>query len=488
MRATATFLTAALCAASEGAFAQPIDIGSRLELLLDDYLIESLTGLSFQLHPPQPAEVALTFDKPWDGPNTDYVTVLKDGDRYRMYYACHPYGFSGDNQYTGYAESPDGIQWTEPTLGLVEFEGSTDNNLIWKGNTSHNLSPFIDANPNAPPEQRYKAVGGNPVLRPLASADGIHWRLLGDRAIVTGKEAAFDRYKVPMWGEEPNRERALCDSHNVAFWDAERGEYVCYFRAWVPRGDGQEGTIRTVFRTTSPDFLTWSDPEPLQFDVPPSVLDQFYTNGIRPYFRAPHIYIGLPMRLAPREGLSPANPRGGVGEGLLMTSRDGRSFHRYMEAFLRPGRDKLNWSKHSNMFALGVVPTGEGEMSVYYTQHYYAETAHLRRGVLRTDGFVSLNAPFAGGEFTTKPVVFAGRELVLNAATGAAGSICVEVQDAGGNPLDGRRLEDCAEFYGDEIAYTVRWNDGRDVSALAGQPIRLRFAMRDADLYSIQFR
>lgn len=171
-----------------------------------------------------------------------------------------------------------------------------------------------------------------------------------------------------------------------------------------------------------------------------------------------------------------------------MFSRDGRYFHRRMEAFLRPGTDRLNWSKHSNMFAWGIVPTAEDEISVYYTQHYYADTAHLQRGVLRTDGFVSLNAPYAGGECTTKPIVFSGDEMVINASTGAAGSILVEVQDVAGTPLEHYRLEDCSEFYGDEIAHVVRWNEGSDVTSLAGTAMRLRFVMRDADLYSIQFR
>jgi len=149
--------------------------------------------------------------------------------------------------------------------------------------------------------------------------------------------------------------------------------------------------------------------------------------------------------------------------------------------------EKQNWQPHSNMMALGILPTGENETSMYYHDRG-GPTSHLRRLVLRTDGFVSLRAPYCGGEFTTKPVIFGGSRLVLNVATGAAGSVKVEIQDADGEPLKDRHLKDCVEFYGDTIAHTVSWRAGSDLAALVGKPVRLRFVMRDCDLYSLQFR
>ena len=114
----------------------------------------------------------------------------------------------------------------------------------------------------------------------------------------------------------------------------------------------------------------------------------------------------------------------------------------------------------------------------------------LRRYTLRIDGFVSVHAPLDGGEFVTKPFVFEGRLLVMNFSTSAIGSIQVEIQDAVGNPIDEFALPDCPEIYGDELDRVVTWKDGRDLNAahLAGKLIRLRFVMKDADLYSFQFR
>ena len=134
------------------------------------------------------------------------------------------------------------------------------------------------------------------------------------------------------------------------------------------------------------------------------------------------------------------------------------------------------------------MPTGADEISLYYVEHYRWPGARLRRATLRTDGFVSVRAPYAGGEFVTRPVTFSGRELVLNVATAAFGSVRVEIQDAEGRPLPGYALADAEEIYGNAIERVVGWKGGADVSALAGRPIRMRFVMQDADLYALRFR
>ena len=444
----------------------PISIGSRLELLLDDYLIESMQRkLSFRMHSPQMAERVLHFDAPWEL-GCDYVTVFKDDDLYRMYYASHlgiPESYSGENQVTCYAESRDGIQWTKPSLGLVEFQGSKDNNIVlYGGDASHNFAPFIDTKPGIPASERYKAVGGNnPGPYIFASADAIHWRRLE---------------------EEPLSIEGKFDSQNVAFWDPHQQQYLFYFR--IKPG------YRYIALSTSQDFRNWTSTVPI--DVGNAPRQQLYTNATIPYFRAPHVYLSFPMRYF--KGFptllktdKPIKPKG-ISDGVFMFSRDGLHFdRRYLEAFIRPGISPRNWTKHSVMTSWGLLATAEDEISVYILQHYHSDTAHLRRGVLRTDGFVSLHAAYSGGEFTTRPLTFSGNRLVLNVSTSAAGSVRVEIQDADGNPLDGYHLKDSQRIYGDTIRHIVHWQADGDVSALAGTPVRLRFVMRDADLYSLRF-
>jgi hypothetical protein len=88
----------------------------------------------------------------------------------------------------------------------------------------------------------------------------------------------------------------------------------------------------------------------------------------------------------------------------------------------------------------------------------------------------------------TKPLAFAGQLLEINYSTSAAGSVRVEIQDASGRPLPGFSLADCPEIIGDEIERAVQWKRGADVSSLARKPVRLRFVLKDADLFAIQFR
>ena len=158
-----------------------------------------------------------------------------------------------------------------------------------------------------------------------------------------------------------------------------------------------------------------------------------------------------------------------------------------MEAFVRPGADLQNWTSRANYAARGIVQTGPRELSLYVKHHSGYPSNHVRRYVIRLDGFVSVQAPYAGGEFITKPFIFSGEKLSLNFATSAVGGLLVEVQTADGKPIEGFSQQDCRELIGDRIDQTVTWKHGTDVSRLAGKPIRLRIVMKDADLYSLQF-
>jgi len=473
--------------------AKPRKIGSRLELFVDDYLIEKFGGgAHLRMHHPIPREICLVLDAPWEGNSCNYVTVLRDGATYRMYYRgaqvtiqdgktrrAHPF-------VTCMATSDDGIHWRKPELGLVEFNGSRRNNIIRIGDLCHDFSPFIDTNPACPPEARYKAVGAAGFRKGLLayqSPDGIHWTTLNDgKPVIT--DGAFD-------------------TQNIAFWDPVRREYRAYIR------DFRAG-VRDIRTATSKDFVHWTRPAWLAYPGAPR--EHLYTNQVKPYYRAPHIYIAFPTRyidrgwsppmralpeLAHRKLRAKANRRYGTAltEGLLMTSRDGLTFHRWREAFLRPGlRLKDNWKYGDNYIAWHVVetrshlPNSPNELSLYATEGYWTGTStHIRRYTLRLDGFVSVSAPMSGGEVLTRPLVFEGNELVLNMSTSAAGGIRVEIQDPQGKPLDGHSLADCPEIFGDSLEHVVQWKGGSDLSALAGRPVRLRFVLRDADIFAFRF-
>ena len=134
--------TTVLAAYGENAQAQVVttsdakgtDIGTRRELFVDEVLIESITGDARQvLHHPTPREIVLVCDQPWEGNGVNYVTVLQDGGLYKMYYrgcdADRGIWRTHETVYC-YAESRDGVHWERPNLGLVEFGGSKNNNII----------------------------------------------------------------------------------------------------------------------------------------------------------------------------------------------------------------------------------------------------------------------------------------------------------------------------------------------------------------------
>ena len=255
---------------------------------------------------------------------------------------------------------------------------------------------------------------------------------------------------------------------------------------YAPHPDWQGGT-RWISRTTSTDFFTWSPAQSVSFgDAPP---EHLYTNQVVPYRRAPHIYVGLPFRFLPERKAVPEHRYPGVSDGVFMTSRDGVNWDRtFMEAFIRPGRERWNWTERSNAPARGIVATAPDELSIYWAEHKGHPTARLRRGTLRMDGFASVYAGYAGGEVLTHPLRFTGSELVLNYATSAAGSVRVEMQDADGRPIPGYTVAESPEVYGDEIEGVARWQGGASVAALAGRPVRLRLVLRDADVYALRFR
>jgi hypothetical protein len=454
-----------------------IDLGDRRELFVDHELIESMEGVSLRLHEPRNAGPAFYFDKPWEGKFSAGPTVLNDNGLYRMYYRGLPRADDETEAVTAYAESRDGVNWVKPNLGLFEVEGTKDNNVVVAVNKHcRSFSPFIDTRPGVPASERYKAIAGVETKGLLAfvSSDGIHWKLWREGYIFT---------------------EGMFDSHNVLFWSDHEEAYVCYFRTWTGEGFGG---FRTISRTTSPDMLNWSKPVAMSFGDTP--MEHLYTNGTFPYYRAPHIYIGLAKRFFPEkaaasveqtQALIQNSERGyDSSDAVLMTTRGGGSYDRtFMEAFIRPGDTLADWIGRDNTPGLGLVPAANGrELYIYRLSHYAQDTSHLSRYVLRVDGFVSVHAPYDGGELLTKPFRFSGEQLVLNFESSAAGEIRIELRDAAGEPIEGFTVADCALIFGNEIDGEVNWTGGRDLSELAGQEVQMRIEMKDADLYSFQFR
>ena len=174
-----------------------LDIGSRLELFVDHYLIQQMQGTRLQLHHPQPAEVVLEYDQPWEGIYSGAPRVIYDGEQYHMYYHGFPEWKDGEQteESTCYAVSQDGIHWSKPELGFYERKGTRRNNAL---DDSGGLRPFLDSRPGVPASERFKALKSPPRLQPkkgvaaYASPDGTHWkRLREDPVILENLESEY---------------------------------------------------------------------------------------------------------------------------------------------------------------------------------------------------------------------------------------------------------------------------------------------------------
>ena len=452
-------------------------IGSRWELFVDDWLLARCAGAALRLHPPVPQEVVFSFDAPWEGPTCGYVTVLTFGGEHRMYYRGWQLPLNEYVQSTGVATSRDGIVWERRVLGHVPWGDERANNLVWRGDRSHNFTPFVDTNPAATDQDRFKAVSSVRIKAPAEwarglmtydSPDGYHWRESAPAPVVA--DGKFD-------------------SQNLAFWDAAHQAYVAYYRDVQP---GETGTpVRAIRRASSPDFLHWTPGTLLDYGDAP--IQHLYTNTVTPYPRANRLYLAFPKRYVAGRGVfttadfPDARLESGLTDGVFMSSRDGRRWDRhFLEAYLRPGRDPRNWTDRSNEMAWGMLQTAPDELSLYWLEHFHHPSCRLRRGTVRLDGFGSLHAGFTGGEALTHPLLFTGGELTLNLATSAAGSARVEVQDSGGTPIPGYTLAESLELYGDTLNRPVRWQGDTALGPLAGQAVRLRFVLRDADLFAFR--
>lgn len=113
--------------------------------------------------------------------------------------------------------------------------------------------------------------------------------------------------------------------------------------------------------------------------------------------------------------------------------------------------------------------------------------AAVSRAVMRLDGFVSVDAPYGGGELVTRPLRFEGSRLELNLDTSAGGGVRVELLDASGNPLPGFSGDASPWLVGNSVRVPVAWKGQADLGSVAGEPVRVRFAMRDCKLYAFQF-
>lgn len=489
-------------------------LGEAWQLITDRSIVETLSGASLRLGTPVEREVVLRSDRPWEGRALMIGSIYRQDDRYYMIYRGenrHLTENDPEGLFLCLATSVDGLTWTKPDLGLVSYEGSKANNIAGtaEGKPLNWMLTFHDPRPDTPASERVKAIDMRDGDRRAGGAGK------GLRAHILGSPDGSVWHELPIEADLRSDWPNAFDGGSV-FWSEAEQQFVGYFRWWDTQAPRHARTfddwmiprpgVRSVFRSVSKDLKTWSAPEPIGFGDTPR--EHIYEAAVVPYFRAPELYVVLANRFNPgRRALTldeervldiartPGNAStptytfaSDANDLVLMATHPGSLvFDRpFLEAFLRPGPELGNWSSRNTYSSLtgGILPTGPSELSFYVTRHHLQKDNYIQRISLRTDGFLSVNAPYAGGEMTTVPVTFIGDHLELNFSTSGAGEIKVELQDADGKPLPGFTLDDCDPLIGDRVGHTVSWRGRKSVAGYIAKPVRLHFRMFDADLYA----
>ena len=389
---------------------EPSQLGNRREIFVDRHMIQSTKNVQLRLKTPRDEGVALKLDREWESRFSGYTTVIKDSTGYKMYYRGMP--AIGAREVTCLATSKDGKVWTRPKLTLYESGDVKETNIVVAdvGSPTHNFCPMLDRNPNCESAAKYKAIGGSAKtgLFAFQSADGIRWEKMQQKPVLD----------IGGW---------VFDSQNLAFWSETEKQYVMYFRR-VLKG------VRAIAKSTSKDFVNWSKPVQMRYSDTKSEIPRFqlYTNQTQPYYRAPHILVATAARFMPgRRTISAEQAKaigvdpkyyGDVSDAVLLTSRGGTQYDvEFQTALLRPGIGAQNWVSRTNYPALGIVPTGKNEMSLFVNQNYGQQSAHVHRYSFRIDGLACAEANLNGGELLTKPFTMSGNQLELNYSTSAAG-------------------------------------------------------------------
>lgn len=497
------------CVAPLAWSAEALDVGGRKQLFIDAKYVEQAEGVRWQVNPPVKTGFVLAGTHDWEnGLIFGASTVMEDQGKYRLWYtACPvPPGKVRNETYHGfflcYAESDDGTHWRKPELGLYEWNGSWANNILMKVPMEVGGGIFVD--PTAPLEQRYKLIG-----RLYGYQDERFPDSRGTGPEGTGVYA----YTSPdglRWAFQPRRLYPFeADAINMAFYDAEQARYLAYIRTRIDKTRRSVGVIATTdlhqpwsyqpeLPGRIPLALAPSKDDPLDIDYYcPAVVKYPWADDA--YLMFASVYRHFPR---PAMGTYVDDGRKYHNDGLLdvtlAASRDGLRFKRVSrEPYVPLGLAGARDSSQIYM-TVGMIRHGNEVLQYYggldYTHGMDIALPEMKqRGGLmqvrqRLDGFVSLEAEAAGGQFTTPPLAFEGQRLALNLDVAVEGEIRVELRDEEGRPLEGFGFADCQPIMGNDLARVVTWKYGTsDLSRLSATPVRVAFKLRLAKLYAFQF-
>lgn len=481
-----------------------IDIGSRKQLFVDDYLIESMDHCVKTMNRAEkvPGNPVLRAEHPWEGRHliVDEVWWDDEAGRFEMRYSARTWVGrrvkdevlleEKDGSRTCLAVSEDGIEWEKPVVGEVEFEGSKQNNIL----PSDWLMGYTYPDPNASDEKRFRGhVRAGDTRAPgmtmdlYTSPDFKSWTPYVHNPIIDTSP------KIGRWGPT-----------SFMGWDPIREVYAVHLEN--SRHRRSPLGKRLIGRAESPDGIVWSEPETIlvpDAQDPPDT--EFYSMPCTAY---EGLYVGLLWIF--RTTNTTHHPE-------VVFSRDGIHYERnYRQPFIERGGGSDFDS--ISVYAKESIVVGDQIYTFYNGRNWRSHDTLIELGdgaradiglaVSRLDGFVSVDGTkaLAGdpplgrphfaeySELVTRSFSFTGSQLHLNLASaprhGGAGpcEVRVEILEPYHDYIPGYAFEDADPIEEGGLDQVTSWNGSSDLSRLEGQPVKLRFYFRNAKLYSFQFR
>lgn len=462
---------------------EPVEIGTEPQFVFDSFIVDNHYALKYKkqsvervFHAPQKHA-----RNPLIAGDGGYVTVRRHSDtgQFQMWYQTHTPRLNAEGKHVGshyaiaYAESEDGINWTLPKLGLYDWKGTKDNNIVWTGITGKRASGpcLIDAPKADRRGYRYLMsyhTGGvknhKNGIRVVGSQDGIHW------------DKSSDTHLAEIHS----------DTLNSIVYDPIEKQYVMYCRAKhiyrTFRGPILDtGASRRVARMTGPSLWKEWTSEPQNILIPDEQDSATQFN----------FFYGMPVRYYAGifwGSLWPFKMNTDVVTELAF-SRDGVQFERLTSRprLLDLGEEGT-WDD-GMVFGNNWVKVGD-EWWFFYSgfDGPHGEPTARQPGIgvatIPKERLISLRGPRDGGVVITRQIQWPGGRLLLNADAGE-GELKVRLSDAKRHVLEGFDYDDCVPLDTDSVRHTVRWKE-KSIESLKGQTIRLEIFLKNADLFTFR--
>jgi len=443
-----------------------IDVGR--QLFVDDFLIEHTT-LTRSYHRPKyhPDNPILKPDKPWEredaaraaAPFSDGVFYDPKDKLFKMWY------MGGYIASTCLATSRDGIRWEKLSYdvrpGTNEVLSHRDVTPASGGRHRDSSTVWLDCE-DPDPNRRFKMFVTTPIperwsLALRCSQDGVHW----SEPLAVSSTTIGDRTTVHY---NPFRKKWV-----FGLRISQSG--VGRSRAYFEHSDALAGT-------RDPHH-----PDPKYSHIEPQLYNHdavAYESLMLGLFS---IWQGPPNSECARLKIQKRN------EILVGFSRDG--FHWYRpdrKRFLAVNPTEGAWNWGNVQSAGGCCLVVEDKLYFYVSgrmlgDRFWDGNCHTGLAIMRRDGFASIDADKEAGTLVTRPVRFKGRYLFVNVET-VTGEFRAEVVDVAGHVIEPFTLDNCRAVKSDTTLQQVSWRGAKDLSAVAGKPVRFRFQLRNGSFYS----